>query len=155
MSAAKSVQMAPAFDAAGHRDEAPSHATGAVLKPSDPVPDGAQEVKGIEFDGLEGRDITVNELVSNMATMGFQASAVSDAVRIINDMVGNTAVALLDNDSQVDWTLEGMEGPGDSRQNYDISRLYIKLDFFRSSRNNTLPCTAQPRLRHCHYGWWY
>lgn len=66
---------------------APSAATTAVLKSSDPVPPGVRMVKGIEFNDYEGQDITVNELVAGMADMGFQASAVGDAVRIINDMV--------------------------------------------------------------------
>lgn len=67
--------------------QAPSEATDAVLKASDPVPDGAQEVRGIEFDEYRGRNITVVEMISGMATMGFQASSVSEAVRIINEMV--------------------------------------------------------------------
>lgn len=48
-------------------------------------------VKGIDFDDYQGRDITVNELVAGMADMGFQASAVGDAVRIIDDMVCSPA----------------------------------------------------------------
>ena len=66
----------------------PTSAADAVLKASAPVPEGAQRVRGIEFDRFEGRDITVDEMVAGMAGMGFQASAVSEAVRIINDMVG-------------------------------------------------------------------
>ena len=67
--------------------EAPSLSTDAVLKPSAPVPKGVQEVSGVEFNNYKDHDITVAELVSQMTTTGFQASAVSDAVRIINDMV--------------------------------------------------------------------
>ena len=67
--------------------QASATATGAVLKPSDPVPQGVRRVNGIEFNDYGGRDITVKELVAGMADMGFQASAVGDAVRIINDMV--------------------------------------------------------------------
>ena len=87
----KHLQMAQEANEMRSHDEAPSHATNAVLKPSDPVPNGAQEVKGIEFDEFQDRNITVRELVAGMATMGFQASAVSDAVQIINDMVGDGA----------------------------------------------------------------
>ena len=65
----------------------PSEAATAILKPSDPVAETAKEVKGINFDDFEGRDVTVAELVEGMANMGFQASAVGDAVRIINNMV--------------------------------------------------------------------
>ena len=66
----------------------PSSAADAVLKASAPLPDGAREVRGFEFNDFRGKDITVEEIVKGMARMGFQASAVSDAVRIINQMVG-------------------------------------------------------------------
>ena len=66
---------------------APSIATGAVLLPSDPVPEGVQRVQGIDFNAHHAADVTVAELVDGMASMGFQASAVADAVQIINQMV--------------------------------------------------------------------
>jgi hypothetical protein len=66
---------------------APTGATDAVLKPSEPVPEGAQEVQGIDFNQYASRSITVEELMSGYATMGFQATSVGEAVRIINDMV--------------------------------------------------------------------
>jgi len=66
----------------------PPSAADAVLKASAPVPENLAKVRGVEFDDFEGRDITVAEMVSGMAGMGFQASAVAEAVRIINDMVG-------------------------------------------------------------------
>lgn len=65
----------------------PFSASDAVLKASAPLPDGAREVRGIEFDDYRDKDITVEEMVRGMAGMGFQASAVSDAVRIIKEMV--------------------------------------------------------------------
>jgi deoxyhypusine synthase len=65
----------------------PSKATEAVLKPSDPVPDTAQEVRGIDFNHYAGRNVTVEDLVENLRYMGFQASSVGEATRIINDMV--------------------------------------------------------------------
>lgn len=65
----------------------PSVATDAVLKPSEPMPDGAKKVEGIDFSHYEGRDVTVPELVAGMSRMGFQATAVGEAVRIINGMV--------------------------------------------------------------------
>lgn len=65
----------------------PSKATDAVLVASDPVAEGVQQVHGIEFNDYHDADITVTELVDGMAKMGFQASAVGDAVRIINEMV--------------------------------------------------------------------
>jgi deoxyhypusine synthase len=66
---------------------APSLATDAVLKPSAPVSEDAQRVRGIDFNNYAGRDVTVAEMISGMANMGFQATAVADAVRIINEMV--------------------------------------------------------------------
>ena len=71
----------------GATNRAPSLATDSVLKPSDPVTAGMREVDGIDFDDYAGRDITVCELVAGMTNMGFQASAVTEATRIINDMV--------------------------------------------------------------------
>ncbi|SLM39645.1 deoxyhypusine synthase [Lasallia pustulata] len=65
---------------------APPAAADAVFKPSDPMPQGVRMVRGIEFNDYNRGDVTVNELVAGMAEMGFQASAVGDAVRIINDM---------------------------------------------------------------------
>ncbi|RJE27444.1 Deoxyhypusine synthase [Aspergillus sclerotialis] len=65
---------------------APSSATDAVLVPSDPVPEGTHQVRGVDFDRFQGRDITVAEMVENMADMGFQGSAVSEAARELNNM---------------------------------------------------------------------
>ena len=70
-----------------HNTSAPNEATVAVLRPSDPIAKGAREVKGINFDEYAGRNVTVSELVAGMTDMGFQASAVGDAVRIIDNMV--------------------------------------------------------------------
>jgi deoxyhypusine synthase len=64
----------------------PSSAAAAVLVASTPVPDDVPKVRGVDFNEYADRDITVPELVANMSTMGFQASAIGDAVRIINDM---------------------------------------------------------------------
>lgn len=58
-----------------------------MLKPSDPVPEGSRQVQGIDFNQYASRSITVEELVSGYANMGFQATSVGEAVRIINDMV--------------------------------------------------------------------
>lgn len=67
--------------------DAPSSATEAVLKPSDPVGGGVSEVKGIDFNEYAGRDVTVTEMIDGMKNMGFQASAVAEAVQIIENMV--------------------------------------------------------------------
>ena len=68
-------------------ESAPSSATNAVLVASEPVPEGTQEVRGVDFDRFQDRDITVAEMVDNMTQMGFQASAVGEAARILNEMV--------------------------------------------------------------------
>jgi hypothetical protein len=72
---------------AAHDSSAPTGATDAVLKPSAPIPEGSREVQGIDFNHYASRSITVEELVGGYATMGFQATSVGEAVRIINDMV--------------------------------------------------------------------
>lgn len=67
--------------------KAPETATDAVLKPSESINPGMPEVSGIDFDQFNGKEITVGDLISGMTNMGFQASSVSEAARIINDMV--------------------------------------------------------------------
>jgi len=73
---------------------APSGATDAVLKPSDPVPEGAMPVKGLDFNDFKAVDITAAELVENMAQMGFQASSIGQAAKIVDGMVCNCIHAL-------------------------------------------------------------
>ena len=65
----------------------PSSATTAVLVPSIAMPDNVRKVRGVDFNDYTEVDITVPELVAHMSTMGFQASAVADAVRLIDEMV--------------------------------------------------------------------
>ncbi|KKY28834.1 putative deoxyhypusine synthase [Phaeomoniella chlamydospora] len=66
---------------------APSKATEAVLVPSEAIPEDAQKVEGIDFNQCaKDHDITVKEMVQGMAHMGFQATAIAEAVRIINNM---------------------------------------------------------------------
>ncbi|GAQ46645.1 deoxyhypusine synthase [Aspergillus tubingensis] len=64
----------------------PSAVTDAVLVASEPVPEGTQQVSGVDFDRFQGRDITVAEMVDNMKYTGFQGSAVAEAARIVNEM---------------------------------------------------------------------
>ena len=68
------------------RDAAPSSAAEAVLKPSDPIPDGAIPVQGLDFNHYADRNVTVAELVDSMATMGFQASSIGKAAKIVEGM---------------------------------------------------------------------
>lgn len=64
----------------------PSTVTDAVLVPSNEMPKDAQKVEELDFNKFAGRPITVDDLVSGMNHMGFQASSIGEAVRIINDM---------------------------------------------------------------------
>jgi deoxyhypusine synthase len=73
--------------ASGIESAAPKTATDAVLKPSEGVPEGSREVHGIDFDDYKNGQISVDSLVGSMANMGFQASSLAEAVRIINEMV--------------------------------------------------------------------
>ena len=66
---------------------APSGATDAVLKPSDPVPADAVQVDGVDFTNFRDRNITVTELVNSMSNMGFQASSIGQAAKIVDGMV--------------------------------------------------------------------
>jgi hypothetical protein len=74
---------------------APSGATDAVLKPSDPVPEGAMPVKGLDFNDFKNVDITAAELVANMAQMGFQASSIGQAAKIVDGMVCNCVFSFI------------------------------------------------------------
>lgn len=65
----------------------PSTVTDAVLVPSNEMPEGSQKVEELDFNKFEGRPITVDDLMSGMNNMGFQASSIGEAVRIINNMV--------------------------------------------------------------------
>ena len=69
--------------------QVPNVSRDAVFKPSAPIPEGVPTVSGVEFNDYKSRDtdITAAELVSNMGLMGFQASAVAEAARIIYGMV--------------------------------------------------------------------
>lgn len=66
----------------------PSSVTAAVLVPSNEMPEGSQKVEELDFNAFAGHPITVDDLMSGMSHMGFQASSIGEAVRIINDMVG-------------------------------------------------------------------
>lgn len=59
----------------------------ALFVRSDPMADDAEEVRGIDFNTFQGRSVTVEDLVSGMSHMGFQASAVGQATKIIESMV--------------------------------------------------------------------
>lgn len=79
----------------------PTSATNAVLVASEPVPEGTHQVQGVDFEQYQGRDITVAEMVDNMKYMGFQGTAVAEATRIMNDMVGQTPLLFYFNFSAI------------------------------------------------------
>ncbi|KAK0127932.1 Deoxyhypusine synthase [Cadophora gregata f. sp. sojae] len=64
----------------------PSTVTDAVLVPSNEMPEGSQKVEELDFNNFAGRPITVDDLIGGMNNMGFQASSIGEAVRIINNM---------------------------------------------------------------------
>ena len=68
----------------------PAKATDAVLVASEPVPDGVQQVRGIDWMSLPDEQRTIiSQFVDQLTGQGFQSSAIGDAIRIINDMVGH------------------------------------------------------------------
>lgn len=73
----------------------PSSVTDSVLQSSQPVPEGSHVVSGVDFDKFQGRDITVAEMVDNLAHTGFQGSAVAEAAQIINEMVRLDIIAII------------------------------------------------------------
>lgn len=66
---------------------APTAAKDAVLVKSGAMPDGSQKVEDFDFNKFNGGPISAEELLQGMQHMGFQASSIGEAVRIINDMV--------------------------------------------------------------------
>ncbi|SPQ27226.1 150e16c7-f2d7-48ea-8663-9731e2c82732 [Thermothielavioides terrestris] len=64
----------------------PSTATEAVLVKSVEMPADAQKVEELDFNKFKGRPITVDDLYQGMKHMGFQASSMCEAIRIINEM---------------------------------------------------------------------
>ncbi|KAK5166166.1 Deoxyhypusine synthase [Saxophila tyrrhenica] len=70
----------------GELGAAPSGATEAVLKPSDPVPEGAIPIQGLDFSEYAGRNISVAEMVEKMGSMGFQATSIGQAAKIVDGM---------------------------------------------------------------------
>ncbi|KAM3545151.1 Deoxyhypusine synthase [Beauveria bassiana] len=64
---------------------APSGAKDAVLVKSEDMPADAQKVEELDFNKLN-RPVTAHDLFMGMRHMGFQASAMSEAIRIINEM---------------------------------------------------------------------
>lgn len=66
--------------------ETPNLATDAVFVHSEPVPDDAVPVTGIDFDKPENKNTRAADLVSAMGGMGFQATSLGQACNIIDEM---------------------------------------------------------------------
>jgi len=107
----------------------PSKATDAVLVSSDPVPDDAQQVRGIDWTALptESRSI-IADFVLNLSSQGFQSSAIGDAVRIINDMVCYASNVC--SEAALTALLATMERCRDRRWHHHIPGLHVKHDLF-------------------------
>jgi deoxyhypusine synthase len=82
------------MSADGHSDKAPNTATNAVLKPSVFSPENAKEVRGIDFNKYANRNISVLELVQNMADMGFQATSVGEAIKLVDQMASPSSLQI-------------------------------------------------------------
>lgn len=68
-------------------------AAAAVLVSSEAMPHDAVKVVGADFNLLKakametGSGITVDDLLASMATTGFQASSLGQAIKVIDEMV--------------------------------------------------------------------
>ncbi|KAH8906863.1 Deoxyhypusine synthase [Coniochaeta sp. PMI_546] len=67
-------------------NQPPAAATDAVLVKSVEMPKGAQKVEELDFNKFKGRPITAQDLYEGMKHMGFQATSIGEAIRIINEM---------------------------------------------------------------------
>jgi deoxyhypusine synthase len=72
----------------------PETAAAAVLMKSENMPAGSQKVEELDFNAFAGSKVTVEDLIEGMTNMGFQASSVGEAVKIINSMVSTSALIL-------------------------------------------------------------
>jgi len=81
----------------------PAKATDAVLVASEPVPEGIQQVKGIDWLALPAEQRTIiSAFIDQVAGQGFQSSSIGDAIRIINNMVGHTLPIVWDHETKSD-----------------------------------------------------
>lgn len=61
----------------------PSQASAAVLQPSEPVSSDAISVKGPQFDN----NLSLQDLLQSYERIGFQATSLGRAIRIVDKMV--------------------------------------------------------------------
>lgn len=87
-STARTIQIHSCSSSATDMTAPPSKATDAVLVASDPVPDDARQVQGIDWAAMtpDHRNVIAN-FVNSLSGQGFQSSSIGHAVRIVNDMV--------------------------------------------------------------------
>lgn len=112
----------------------PGLASDAVLKQSIPVPEDFQEVKGIDYSQDNAYNMRAKDLIKSMSTMGFQASSLSQACDIIDNMRswrGKHKDTLEEHEQTGEFDDEGY-------QNHDIHGLYIQFDFIGIKRYFTL-----------------
>lgn len=72
--------------ATNNHEAAPTGAKDAVLVKSGAMPEGSQKVEDFDFNNFNG-SMSAEDLLLGMRHMGFQASSIGEAVRIINGMV--------------------------------------------------------------------
>lgn len=58
-----------------------------VLGSSADMAPNQRMVSGIDFNKFQGRDITVVEMLEGMENIGFQATGVAEAVKLMQEMV--------------------------------------------------------------------
>lgn len=75
--------------ASPNHEAAPATAKDAVLVKSGAMPEGAQKVEDFDFNNFKG-PMSAQDLLLGMQHMGFQASSIGEAVRIINGMVSES-----------------------------------------------------------------
>jgi hypothetical protein len=76
----------PHFNDTTKSGDAATAAT-AVLKASIPMPSTSTKIRGVDFNDYLSTPITVAQLTSHFSRTGFQASSLSRAIEIINNMV--------------------------------------------------------------------
>ena len=67
-------------------DQPPAAVLNAVFQKSEDMAKDAQKVEELDFNKIKS-PVTADDLLQGMRHMGFQASSIAEAVRIINDMV--------------------------------------------------------------------
>lgn len=129
----------------------PSSVTDAVLVKSNEMPEGARKVEELDFNKFAGRPITIDDLMGGMNNMGFQATSIGQAVKIINDMVCilHPAPILLYLPQAA-----SMARRRNWRQNDHFPWLHIKSHLFRSSWYAPLPRPTQTHIRNRHHSRW-